>query len=99
MKTFLSIPVTSADNLVLDCESVVTALRLSSTTTGLIIKGGIGTVTAGQTLVLTHAADTATASVAKSIMDALVATYENNKRPDVVTEITPAQAVSAIAVA
>jgi len=99
MKKYLSIPVTSADDLVLDCSSVVTALRASSTTTDLIIAGGTGTETAGQKLQLTHAADTATASVAKSIMDAVVASYEVNRRPEVLLEVTPAQAVSAVAIA
>ena len=99
MKTFISIPVTSADNLVLDATSIVTCLRASSTTTDIIIKGGTGTETAGQKLQLTHAADTATASVAKSIMDAVVETFDPKVRPTVVTEITPAKAVSAVAIA
>lgn len=96
---YLSIPVTGADNLILKADSIVTALRATSTTTDLIIQGGTGTETAGQKLQLTHAADTATASVAKSIMDAVVAIHENAKRPDVTYVVTPAQAVSAVAVA
>ena len=99
MKKFISIPVTSADDLVLDCDAVVTCLRASSTTTDIIVRGGTGTETAGQKLQLTHAADTATASVAKSIMDAIVASYANNKRPDVLLEVTPPKAVSAVAIA
>jgi cellobiose-specific phosphotransferase system component IIA len=96
---YLSIPVTGADNLILKADSIVTALRATSTTTDLIIQGGTGTETAGQKLQLTHAADTATASVAKSIMDAVVAIHENAKRPDVTYVVAPAQAVSAVAVA
>jgi cellobiose-specific phosphotransferase system component IIA len=97
---YLSIPVTSADNLILKADSIVTALRgATDTTTDLIIQGGTGTETAGQKLQLTHASDTATASVAKSIMDAVVAIHDNAKRPDVTYVVTPAQAVSAVAVA
>ena len=99
MAKYLSIPVTSADNHIIKAESIVTALRASSTTTDILIAGGTGTVTAGQTLQLTHAADTATASVAKSIMDAVVAIQEQGKKPDVTYVVEPAQAVSAIAIA
>ena len=99
MAKYLSIPVTAEDNFVISADSIVTCVRTLATTTDIIIKGGIGTVTAGQNIVLTHAADTVTASVAKSIMDAVVAINELGSRPGVVNVMTPEQAVSGVAVA
>lgn len=99
MAKYIEIPVTSEDNLVLRIDSIVTCLRASSTTTDIIVAGGTGTETAGLKLQLTHAADTAAASVAKSIMDAAIAASDNSKRPDVTYEATPAKAVSAVAIA
>lgn len=99
MARFISIPVTSKDNHIIKADAIVTALRASSTTTNLIIQGGSGTTTANYNLQLTHAADTATASVAKALMDAVIATYDqkvSNKHNFV---ITLPKAVSAIAFA
>lgn len=99
MAKYIEIPVTSEDNLVLRADSIVTCLRASSTTTDIIVAGGTGTETAGLKLQLTHAADTAAASVAKSVMDGIIEALDNNRRPDVTYEITVAQAVSAVAIA
>jgi hypothetical protein len=99
MARFISIPVTSKDNHIIKADAIVTALRASSTTTNLIIQGGSGTVTAGYNLQLTHAADTATASVAKSIMDQVIASYDNKVSNKHSFVLTLPKAVSAIAFA
>ena len=99
MARFISIPVTSKDNHIIKADAIVTALRASSTTTNLIIQGGSGTVTAGYNLQLTHAADTATASVAKSIMDQVIACYDNKVSNKHSFVLTLPKAVSAIAFA
>ncbi len=96
MASFIEIPVTSEDNLVFAVDSIVTCLRTAATTTDIIIKGGIGQ-TANLNIQLTHAADTVTASVAKSIMDGVIEAL--TRKPDVSFEITVAKAVSAVAVA
>lgn len=99
MAKFLSIPVTSKDNYIIKADAIVTALRASSTTTNLVIQGGSGTVTANYNLQLTHAADTATASVAKSLMDQLAAAYSNKVSNKKLFVVTLPKAVSAIAFA
>lgn len=96
MAKYLSIPVTSADNFVIAADQIVTCMRASSTTTDIMVNVA---QTANLNIQLTHAADTATASVAKSIMDAVIEINGAGKNPDVVLEMTPAQAVSAVAVA
>ncbi len=99
MAKFLSIPVTGGDNYIVKADAIVTALRLSSTKTSLIIQGGSGTVTAGFNLSLTHAADTATGSVAKALMDAVVATASRKVEPETLFVVALPKAVSAIAIA
>ena len=99
MARFISIPVTSKDNHIIKADSIVTALRASSTTTNLIIQGGSGTTTANFNLQLTHAADTATASVAKSLMDQVTACYDNKVSNKHLFVLTLPKAVSAIAFA
>jgi hypothetical protein len=97
MAKYLSIPVTSADNFVISADAIVTCMRgATSTKTDIMVNVG---QTANLNIELTHAADTATASVAKSIMDAVVEMNELGSRPGVVNVVTPAQAVSAVAVA
>jgi hypothetical protein len=71
-------------------------MRSAATTTDIMVNVG---QTANLNIQLTHAADTVTASVAKSIMDAVVEINELGSRPGVVNVVTPAQAVSAVAVA
>ncbi len=99
MARFISIPVTSKDNYIIKADAIVTALRASSTTTNLIIQGGSGTVTANLNLQLTHAADTATASVAKSLMDQVAASYVAKVSVKHLFVLTLPKAVSAIAIA
>lgn len=96
MAKYLSIPVTSADNFVISADAIVTCMRSAATTTDIMVNVG---QTANLNIQLTHATDTATASVAKSIMDAIVAINEQGKNPDVVYVVDPATAVSAVAVA
>tara|TARA_R110000772_G_scaffold88178_1_gene183430 strand:+ start:281 stop:571 length:291 start_codon:yes stop_codon:yes gene_type:complete len=95
MAKYISIPVTAADNFVISADSIVTCMRVSTTTTDIMVNVG---QTANLNIQLTHAADTVTASVAKSIMDAVVEINELGSRPEVVNVMTPAQAVSAVAV-
>ena len=88
MARFISIPVTGKDNYIIKADAIVTALRSATTTTDLVIQGGTGTTTDNFYLQLTHAADTATASVAKALMDAVIATYDqkvSNKHNFVIT--------------
>ena len=99
MARFISIPVTSKDNHIIKADSIVTALRASATTTNLIIQGGSGTTTANFNLQLTHAADSATASVAKSLMDQVAASYINKVSVKHLFVLTLPKAVSAIAFA
>jgi hypothetical protein len=96
MAKYLSIPVTAEDNFVISADSIVTCMRSAATTTDIMVNVG---QTANLNIQLTHAADTVTASVAKSIMDAVVEINELGSRPGVVNVVTPAQAVSAVAVA
>lgn len=96
MAKYLSIPVTSADNFVISADAIVTCMRVDSTHTDIMVNVG---QTANLNIQLTHAADTVTASVAKSIMDAVVEINTVTKSPDVVNVMTPATAVSAVAVA
>jgi len=98
MAQFIEIPITSADNLVLKADAIVTCLRTAATTTDIILEGGIGQ-TANLNMELTHAADTATASVAKAIMDGIILAKQNTRNPDVTLEITVPKAVSAVAIA
>lgn len=99
MARFISIPVTSKDNYIIKADAIVTALRASSTTTNLIIQGGSGTVSANHNLQLTHAADTATASVAKSLMDQVAASYVAKVSVKHLFVLELPKAVSAIAFA
>jgi len=99
MARFISFPVTSKDNHIIKADAIVSALRVDSTHTSIIIQGGSGTVTAGYNLQLTHAADSATASVAKSIMDQVAAAYDNKVNNKKVFVLTLPKAVSAIAFA
>jgi len=99
MAHFLSIPVTSKDNYIIKADAIVAANRIDSTHTSIIVQGGTGTVTANYNLQLTHAADSATASVAKALMDAVVASHSNKVRPQVSFIVTLPKAVSAVAFA
>jgi hypothetical protein len=96
MAKYLSIPVTSADNFIISADSIVTCMRADSTHTDIMVNVA---QTANLNIQLTHAADTATASVAKSIMDAVIAINVVTKSPDVVYVVNPAKAVSGVAVA
>lgn len=99
MARFLSIPVTSKDNYIIKADAIIAANRIDSTHTSILVQGGSGTVTANYNLQLTHAADSATASVAKSLMDQLAAAYSNKVTNKKLFVVTLPKAVSAVAFA
>jgi hypothetical protein len=94
MSKFISIPVTGSDNYLFNINTIVTCMRTSSTTTILVIEGGTGASSIKDKIELTHAADTASASVSLSIMEAVV--LASSGASGKVQLVTPAQAISSI---
>jgi len=90
MSNFISIPVDSSDNCIINSNKIVTCIRTSSTETILVVDGGTAANTATDQLTITHNADSATNSVCKSIMDTVVLSYFNNKT-GVVKVVNPPQ--------
>ncbi len=95
MSNFISIPVDSSDNCIINSNKIVTCIRTSSTETILVVDGGTAANTATDQLTITHNADSATNSVCKSIMDTVVLSYFNNKT-GVVKVVSPPQTITAI---
>lgn len=93
MSNFISIPVDSSDNLIVSSQKIVTCVRTSSTQTIIVVDGGTAAHTSTDQLTITHNADSATNSVAKSIMNTVVLSYFNNKT-GVVKEVTPPQTIT-----
>ena len=71
MSNFISIPVTGKDDFIINSNTVVTCVRLSSTSTIIVVEGGASSTQVTDQIEVTHAADTASDSVAKSIMDGI----------------------------
>lgn len=94
MSNFISIPVAGSDNYVINVNTIVTCIRTSSTTTILAIEGGMGGTAATDRIELTHAADTASASVAHSVMATVV--IASSASSGAVRVVSPAQAISSI---
>jgi len=95
MSNFISIPVDSSDNCIINSNKIVTCIRTSSTETILVVDGGTAANTETDQLTITHNADSATNSVCKSIMDTVVLSYFNNKT-GVVKVVNPPQTITAI---
>ncbi len=96
MSNFTSIPVTGKDNFIINSNTVVTCVRTSSTTTIIVVEGGASSTQSTDQIEVTHAADTASDSVAKSIMSGVVNSFSYGPQTGVVRYVTPAQAISAI---
>ena len=92
---FISIPVTGSNNFIVNINTISTCLRISTTKTVLVIEGGVGATSTTDNIEITHAADTALASVAYSIMQAIVRV--SGGPVGKVETVIPAQAISAIA--
>jgi len=92
---FISIPVTGSNNVIVNINTISTCLRISTTKTVIVIEGGAGATSTTDQIEVTHSADTASSSVAYSIMQAIVlsATGPEGK----VETVSPAQAITAIA--
>lgn len=95
MSNFISIPVDSSDNCIINSNKIVTCIRISSTETILVVDGGTAANTSTDQLTITHGADSATDSVCKSIMNTVVLSYFNNKT-GVVKVVSPPQTITAI---
>ncbi len=95
MSNFISIPVDSNDNCIINSNKIVTCIRISSTETILVVDGGTASNTATDQLTVTHNADSATDSVGKSIMETVVLSYFNNKT-GVVKVVSPPQTITEI---
>jgi hypothetical protein len=95
MSNFISIPVDSSDNCIINSNKIVTCIRISSTETILVVDGGTASNTATDQLTVTHNADSATDSVSKSIMETVILSYFNNKT-GVVKVVSPPQTITAI---
>jgi len=96
MSNFISIPVTGKDDFIINSNTVVTCVRLSSTSTIIVVEGGASSTQTTDQIEVTHAADTASDSVAKSIMDGIISSFAYGPQVGVVRPVTPAQAISAI---
>lgn len=96
MSNFISIPVTGKDNFIINSNTVVTCVRTSSTTTIIVVEGGASSTQSTDQIEVTHAADTASDSVAKSIMSGVVNSFSYGPQTGVVRNVEPAQAISAI---
>ena len=96
MSNFISIPVTGKDNFIINSNTVVTCVRTSSTTTIIVVEGGASSTQSTDQIEVTHAADTAADSVAKSIMSGVVNSFSYGPQTGVVRNVEPAQAISAI---
>ena len=99
MAKYIQFAVTDIDPVIINTEAVVTVLRTAATTTKLYIAGGTGTVTAGQTMTLTHASDTGGSSVQKAITDAILSMNLPGSNPVSPVTVTLPKAVSAVTVA
>ncbi len=96
MSNFISIPVTGKDDFIINSNTVVTCVRLSSTSTIIVVEGGASSTQVTDQIEVTHAADTASDSVAKSIMDGIISSFAYSPQTGVVRPVTPAQVISAI---
>lgn len=96
MSNFISIPVTGKDNFIINSNTVVTCVRTSSTTTIIVVEGGASSTQSTDQIEVTHAADTAADSVAKSIMSGVVNSFSYGPQTGVVRNVEPAQPISAI---
>lgn len=96
MSNFISIPVTGKDNFIINSNTVVTCVRTSSTTTIIVVEGGASSTQSTDQIEVTHAADTASDSVAKSIMSGVVNSFSYGPQTGVVRNVEPAQPISAI---
>ena len=94
MSTFISIPVTGSDNYIINSHRIITCVRTSATTTIIVVEGGTGSSTSTDRIEITHATDTAAASVAYSIMASVV--MSSSTPPGGVRTVVPAQAISSI---
>ena len=94
MSTFISIPVTGSDNYIINSQRIITCVRTSATTTIIVVEGGTGSSTSTDRIEITHAADTASASVAHSIMASVV--MSSGASSGAVRVASPAQAISSI---
>lgn len=95
MSNFISIPVDSSDNCIINSNKIVTCIRTSSTETIVVVDGGTASHNNTDQLTITHNADSAINSVAKSIMNTVVLSYFNNKT-GVVKVVSPPQTITAI---
>ena len=75
MSNFISIPVTASDDYLINSNTIVTAVRVSSTRTIIVVEGGASSTQVTDQIRLTHSADTALDSVAKAVMDAVVTSF------------------------
>jgi hypothetical protein len=91
---YISIPVTGSDNKIIAVSPLVTCIRQSSTSTVLVVEGGVGGSSSADQVEITHSADTAINSVSKSVMSAVVLASSGNDGK--VETVVPAQAISAI---
>ena len=91
---YISIPVTGSDNKIIAVSPLVTCIRQSSTSTVLVVEGGVGGSSSADQVEITHSADTAINSVSKSVMSAVVLASSGNDGK--VEIVVPAQAISAI---
>lgn len=96
MSNFISIPVDSSDNLIVSSQKIVTCVRTSSTETIIVLDGGTASHTSTDQLTLTHNTDTATDSVAKSIMDAVVSSFSDISKASVVRVAVPTQTITSV---
>jgi hypothetical protein len=98
MAKYIQFAVTDIDPVIINTETVVTVLRTASTTTKLYIAGGTGTVAAGATMTLTHAADTVGSSVQKAITDAILSMNLPGSNPVSPVTVTLPKAVSTVTI-
>ena len=96
MANFVSIPVSASDDFIINSDRVVACVRISSVSTVIIVSGGTASNSSTDQLTITHGADTASDSVAKSIMDAVVSSFADISKASVVRAAVPAQTITSI---
>jgi hypothetical protein len=96
MSNFISIPVTASDDYLINSNTIVTAVRVSSTRTIIVVEGGASSTQVTDQIRLTHSADTALDSVAKAVMDAVVTSFSYRPQTGVVRAVVSPQPISEI---